>query len=62
MGGGWAGLGSLSITEWLKGEKKFKIPRKYGGYFRSEADHRDYVAIGTAAGQTLNTPAKSTFL
>ena len=51
MGGGWAGLGSLTITQWLKREKPFKVPRKYGGYFRSEADHRDYVSIGTAAGE-----------
>lgn len=28
-----------------------KIPHKYGGYFRNDADHRDYVGIGTAAGQ-----------
>jgi hypothetical protein len=50
VGGGWAGMGSLSITNWFKGEKVFKVPRKYGGYFRNEADHRDYVCIGTAAG------------
>ena len=28
-----------------------KASRKYGGYFRNDADHRDYVGIGTAAGQ-----------
>lgn len=49
VGGGWAGMGSLSITKWLNG-KAFKVPRKYGGFFRNEADHRDYVCIGTAAG------------
>lgn len=52
VGGGWAGMGSFTITSWFKGEKQFKLPRKYGGYFRNEADHRDFVSIGTAAGVT----------
>ena len=43
-------MGSLTVTSWFKWEKIFKLPRKYGGYFRNEADHRDFVSIGTAAG------------
>ena len=43
-------MGSFSITSWLRTGKVFKLPRKYGGYFRNEADHRDFVSIGTAAG------------
>ncbi len=27
-----------------------RLPRKWGGYFRNDADHRDFAAIGTAAG------------
>ena len=33
-------------------KKEAKAPHKYGGYFRNDADHRDYVGIGTAAGQS----------
>ena len=43
-------MGSLTLTNWFRGEKVCKLPRKYGGYFRNEADHRDFVSIGTAAG------------
>ena len=50
VGGGWAGMGSLTVTSWFKWEKAFKLPRRSGGYFRNEADHRDFVSIGTAAG------------
>ena len=32
-----------------------KFPRRWGGYFRSDADHRDFTAIGTAAGKTCIT-------
>jgi hypothetical protein len=32
-------------------KREAKASRKYGGYFRNDADHRDYVGIGTAAGQ-----------
>ena len=46
-------MGSSTVTSWFKGEKVFKLPRKYGGYFRNEADHRDFVSIGTAAGWTI---------
>lgn len=46
-------MGSLTLTNWFRGEKVFKLSRKYGGYFRNEADHRDFVSIGTAAGVLL---------
>ena len=50
MGGGFAGMGSKWLTDLSKGKVTFKAPRKYGGYFRNDADHRDMVSIGTAAG------------
>lgn len=50
MGGGWAGMGSTELTKLLKGRLQFRAPRKYGGYFRRDAEHRDFVSIGTAAG------------
>lgn len=50
MGGGWAGMGSLTVSKFLQGGKVFKLPRKHGGFFRNQADHRDFVSIGTAAG------------
>ena len=43
-------MGSLTLTELSKGRYTFKAPRKYGGYFRKDSDHRDFVSIGTAAG------------
>ena len=43
-------MGSLTLTELFKGRCTFKAPRKYGGYFRKDSDHRDFVSIGTAAG------------
>ena len=57
VGGGWAGMGSRTLTmtlnklRWYR--KPVKVPRKYGGYFRNDADHRDFVSIGTAAGEQL---------
>ena len=39
-----------SLTDLTKGRLKGKLPRWFGGYFRSDADHRDFTAIGTAAG------------
>ena len=53
MGGGFAGMGSKWLTDLSKGKVTFKAPRKYGGYFRNDADHRDMVSIGTAAGASL---------
>lgn len=34
----------------LLGGSKVKLPRHLGGFFRNDADHRDFAAIGTAAG------------
>lgn len=53
-----ANLDSLcrTITELLQRfgyKKEAKFPHKYGGYFRNDADHRDFVGIGTAAGQSM---------
>ena len=42
VGGGIGQMGSRVLG--------FALPRRWGGYFRNEADHRDFVAIGTAAG------------
>ena len=50
MGGGWAGMGSRALTDALRGRWRVRAPRHFGGYFRNDADHRDYVSIGTAAG------------
>lgn len=43
-------MGSMTLTELFRGRIVFSAPRKYGGYFRSENEHRDFVSIGTAAG------------
>lgn len=43
-----------TITELMQRfgyKREAKAPHKYGGYFRNDADHRDFVGIGTAAGQ-----------
>ena len=51
----WILLKCRTITELLQrfGYKKdAKFAHKYGGYFRNDADHRDFVGIGTAAGQS----------
>ncbi|KAL4855536.1 Chloride channel protein A [Chlorella vulgaris] len=50
VGGGIGGMGSQSLSEWLPGRREVKAPRALGGYFRNAADHRDFTAIGTAAG------------
>jgi hypothetical protein len=36
--------------QWLRWRRKVKAPRALGGHFRNAADHRDFAAIGTAAG------------
>ena len=51
VGGGIAGMGSKWLTDLSQGRFTFRAPRKYGGYFRNDADHRDFVSIGTAAGE-----------
>jgi hypothetical protein len=38
------------MTQLLRGKWKVQAPRKWGGFFRNDADHRDFTAIGTAAG------------
>ncbi|KAK9843640.1 hypothetical protein WJX81_000756 [Elliptochloris bilobata] len=50
VGGGWAGMGSRTLTDAVRGRWRVRAPRRFGGYFRNDADHRDYVSIGTAAG------------
>eukprot|EP01025_Chloroclados_australasicus_P037565 TRINITY_DN3838_c0_g1_i4.p1 TRINITY_DN3838_c0_g1~~TRINITY_DN3838_c0_g1_i4.p1 ORF type:complete len:949 (-),score=77.27 TRINITY_DN3838_c0_g1_i4:197-3043(-) len=42
VGGGIGAMGSKTLG--------IKAPERLGGYFRNNADHRDFVAIGTAAG------------
>ena len=37
-------------SQWLRWRREVKAPRGFGGYFRNAADHRDFAAIGTAAG------------
>ena len=39
-----------TLTDLTRGAVKAKVPRAAGGFFRSDADHRDFTAIGTAAG------------
>ena len=34
----------------LGGRFRAEMPRRFGGFFRNDADHRDFTAIGTAAG------------
>ncbi len=46
-------MGSLTLTELFKGRYSFVAPRKYGGFFRKESEHRDFISIGTAAGNVL---------
>ncbi|DBA70944.1 TPA: hypothetical protein ACH3X2_011387 [Trebouxia sp. C0005] len=60
VGGGIAGMGSRTITDLLHKygyKREAKASRKYGGYFRNDADHRDYVGIGTAAGVSCSFAA-----
>ena len=42
-----------TLWELLGGKFTGKAPRKLGGYFHNDADHRDFTAIGTAAGQSI---------
>ena len=41
---------SRTMTQLLRGKWKVQAPRRWGGFFRNDADHRDFTAIGTAAG------------
>ena len=38
------------MWELLRGKTVPKATRKFGGYFHNDAEHRDFTAIGTAAG------------
>ena len=48
VGGGVAAAGSATLSRALG--RRVAAPRAAGGYFRGDADHRDFVAVGTAAG------------
>ena len=37
----------------FRGRWRLEVPRKWGGFFRNDAEHRDFTAIGTAAGPPL---------
>ena len=39
-----------TLTAMLGGRFRAEMPRRFGGFFRNDADHRDFTAIGTAAG------------
>jgi chloride channel 7 len=60
VGGGWAGMGSQGVAAalarwggWTPADAAAvtAAPREWGGYFRSDAEHRDFVFIGAAAGE-----------
>lgn len=42
-----------SLTKLLRGKREVKLPRSWGGFFRNDYDHRDFTAIGAAAGEEL---------
>ena len=48
-------MGSKFLTDLSDGRYVVRLPRSWGGYFRNEADHRDFVAIGMAAGEPLRS-------
>ncbi|DBB10920.1 TPA: hypothetical protein ACH3X3_007381 [Trebouxia sp. C0006] len=50
VGGGLGGMGSQTLWELLRGKVVPKARRKWGGFFHNDAEHRDFTAIGTAAG------------
>lgn len=50
VGGGLGSMGSKFLTDITKKRISIRMSRQFGGYFRNHADHRDFVAIGTAAG------------
>ncbi|KAK9915224.1 hypothetical protein WJX75_006445 [Coccomyxa subellipsoidea] len=50
VGGGFASAGSRSLTKLLGGRCEVKLPRSWGGFFRNDFDHRNFSAIGAAAG------------
>ena len=42
----------------LGGRFRAEMPRRFGGFFRNDADHRDFTAIGTAAGLSYILPLR----
>ncbi|DBA81171.1 TPA: hypothetical protein ACH3X2_006989 [Trebouxia sp. C0005] len=50
VGGGLGGMGSQTLWELLRGKVVPKARRRWGGFFHNDAEHRDFTAIGTAAG------------
>lgn len=42
----------------VRGKFRAEVPRRFGGFFRNDAEHRDFTAIGTAAG-ALRVPTPS---
>ncbi|CAL8469782.1 g9324 [Coccomyxa elongata] len=53
VGGGIASTGSRSLTKLLRGKREVKLPRSWGGFFRNDYDHRDFTAVGAAAGMSV---------
>ena len=41
-----------TLWELLRGKVVPKASRKWGGFFHNDAEHRDFTAIGTAAGRS----------
>ncbi|KAK9901698.1 hypothetical protein WJX75_008976 [Coccomyxa subellipsoidea] len=50
VGGGIGSMGTQTLTSMFRGRWRLEVPRKWGGFFRNDAEHRDFTAIGTAAG------------
>jgi hypothetical protein len=44
------GLTTPACAQWWDWRRRVEAPRALGGFFRNAADHRDFAAIGTAAG------------
>lgn len=43
-----------TLWELVRGRAVPKASRKWGGFFHNDAEHRDFTAIGTAAGGTIS--------
>ena len=48
-----------TFTSMLGGRFRLEMPRRFGGIFRNDADHRDFTAIGTAAGEHPDSHSSS---